>query len=49
MAAASFRPVLFGVLMALAAGGFAQAQTLQRPPVGGIGSPPDAMIFYVAH
>ena len=27
----------------------AQAQTPQRPPVGGIGSPPDAMIFYVAH
>ena len=26
----------------------AQAQTPQRPPVGGIGSPPDAMIFYVA-
>ena len=25
-----------------------QAQA-QRPPVGGIGSPPDAMIFYVAH
>ena len=26
-----------------------RAQPLQRPPVGGIGSPPDAMIFYVAH
>ena len=25
------------------------AQDPQRPPVGGIGSPPDAMIFYVAH
>ena len=49
MAAASLRPILFGGLMALAAAGFAQAQTLQRPAVGGIGSPPDAMIFYVAH
>jgi hypothetical protein len=48
MAAASVRPIIFGGLMALAAAGFAQAQTLQRPPVGGIGSPPDAMIFYVA-
>jgi hypothetical protein len=35
-------------LIGLAAG-FAQAQTPQRPPVGGFGSPPDAMIFYVAH
>ena len=25
-----------------------QAQTPQRPAIGGIGSPPDAMIFYVA-
>ncbi len=48
MAAASFRAILFG-LMALTAAGFAQAQAPQRPPVGGIGSPLDAMIFYVAH
>jgi hypothetical protein len=49
MNAASVRPVLLGALMAVAAAGFAQAQTPQRPPVGGIGSPTDAMIFYVAH
>jgi hypothetical protein len=48
MGAASVRPIIFGGLMALAAAGFVQAQTPQRPPVGGIGSPPDAMIFYVA-
>jgi hypothetical protein len=35
-------------LIGLAAG-FAQAQTPPRPPVGGFGSPADAMIFYVAH
>src|SRR5579862_7147040 len=27
----------------------ASAQTTTRPPVGGFVSPPDAMIFYVAH
>jgi hypothetical protein len=48
MGAVSVRPILFGGLMALAAIGLAQAQTLPRPAVGGIGSPPDAMIFYVA-
>jgi hypothetical protein len=48
MGAASVRPIIFGGLMAVAAAGFAQAQTPQRPPVGGIGSPPDAVIFYVA-
>jgi len=36
------------LLMSLVAAGFAQAQTPARPPVGGFGSPPDAMIFYVA-
>ncbi len=44
----SVRPVVFGTLMALLAAGAAQSQTPERPPVGGIGSPPDAMIFYVA-
>jgi len=34
-------------LSALLAAGMAQAQT--RPPIGGIGQLPDAMIFYVAH
>jgi hypothetical protein len=37
--------VLLGI--ALLAAGTAQAQT--RPPIGGIGQAPDAMIFYVAH
>jgi len=32
----------------LLAASTAPAQT-ERPPVGGVGSPPDAMIFYVAH
>jgi hypothetical protein len=45
----SFRMKRFGGFMTLAAVGLAQAQTPQCPPIGGIGSPPDAMIFYVAH
>jgi hypothetical protein len=49
MGALSVRAVIFGGLMSLFAAGFAQAQVPQRPPAGGIGSPPDAMIFYVAH
>lgn len=40
--------VIVGGLMALIAAGAAQSQTPERPAVGGIGSPPDAMIFYVA-
>jgi len=54
MAALSLRTaILAGLiglvgLISLAAAEFVQAQTPQRPPVGGIGSPPDAMIFYVA-
>jgi hypothetical protein len=39
---------MLGGLIGLVAVGCAQAQTPQRPAVGGIGSPPDAMIFYVA-
>lgn len=42
------RTVLFGALAALVVAAAAPAQTPQRPPVGGIGSPPDAMIFYLA-
>jgi hypothetical protein len=38
--------IVSGVL-ALVAAGAVQAQ--QRPPIGAFGSPPDAMIFYVAH
>jgi hypothetical protein len=34
--------------MIFVAAGIAQPQTPQRPPIGGLGSPPDAMIFYVA-
>src|SRR5580704_19424047 len=49
MRASSIRAAVFGGLISIVAAGFAQAQTPQRPPVGGIASPPDAMIFYVAH
>ena len=42
-----FRGIVFGAVMLLAASA-ASAQG-PRPAVGGIGSPPDAMIFYVAH
>jgi hypothetical protein len=44
----SVAPIVFGGLMIFAAAGIAQPQTPARPPVGGFGSPPDAMIFYVA-
>jgi hypothetical protein len=47
MGALSVRAIILA-LMAFVAGGLVQAQT-QRPPVGGFGSPADAMIFYVAH
>jgi hypothetical protein len=46
MGASSVRAAILGGLIGLVAAGWAQAQ---RPPVGGIVSPPDAMIFYVAH
>jgi hypothetical protein len=49
MGALSVRIARLGGLATLLAAGLAGAQPLQRPPVGGIGSPPDAMIFYVAH
>ena len=42
-----FRNIAFGGLLLLTAAA-ASAQT-PRSPVGGIGSPPDAMIFYLAH
>jgi hypothetical protein len=48
MGALSVRAAIFGGLTSLVAAACAQAQTPQRPPVGGIGSPPDAMIFYAA-
>jgi hypothetical protein len=49
MSASLIRIAISGGLAGLIAGGLAYAQTPERPPVGGIGSPPDAMIFYVAH
>jgi hypothetical protein len=49
MDAASVRTAIFGGLITLVAANLAGAQTPERPAVGGIGSPPDAMIFYVAH
>src|SRR4051812_26943245 len=39
---------IFSAVVTAAAAGFALAQTPPRPPVGGIGQLPDAMIFYVA-
>jgi hypothetical protein len=42
------RAAMFGVLTSLVAAGLARGQT-PPAPVGGIASPPDAMIFYVAH
>src|SRR5450631_1734031 len=49
MGALALRTAIFGALMSFFATGLALAQTAQRPAIGGIGSPPDAMIFYVAH
>ncbi|MBR0817398.1 hypothetical protein [Bradyrhizobium liaoningense] len=41
------RTMIVNGVLALVAATAAQAQ--QRPPIGLYGSPPDAMIFYVAH
>jgi len=49
MGAWSVGAMIFGGLFSLVAAGGAAAQTTERPPVGGFGSPPNAMIFYVAH
>jgi hypothetical protein len=53
MGASSLRAFLLGALITLvtaaATGQTATGQTAARPPVGGIGELPDAMIFYVAH
>lgn len=43
----SLTAIVFAALIGFA--GVAQAQDPHRPAVGGIGSPVDAMIFYVAH
>lgn len=46
----SLRTIILSGLIGLEALGFAAAQTAPpRPPVGGIGELPGAMIFYVAH
>jgi hypothetical protein len=47
MRAWSFTAIVFAALLGFI--GVAQAQDPNRPAVGGIGSPIDAMIFYVAH
>jgi hypothetical protein len=49
MGAGSVRALLFGGLVTIVTTGFVAGQTPARPPIGGVGSPPDAMIFYVAH
>jgi hypothetical protein len=49
MGANSLGAFLLGGLVAAATVGAAHGQTSVRPPVGGFGSPGDAMIFYVAH
>ena len=46
--AVGIRAFLFGGLIAVITTGVAAGQTTTRPPVGGVGSPPDAIIFYVA-
>jgi hypothetical protein len=44
----SVNSIVFSAALTFVAASFAVAQTPQRPLVGGIGSPADAMIFYVA-
>lgn len=48
MSAMPARAAAFAVLLSLVTS-LAHAQTPPRPPIGGFGSLPDAMIFYVAH
>ena len=43
------RATIVGAVIGCMIGGCADAQTPSRPPIGDYGSPPDAMIFYVAH
>jgi hypothetical protein len=49
MGACSVPAFLLSGLITVATASFAAGQTTTRPAVGGVGSPPDAMIFYVAH
>jgi len=46
---AALRAFLVSALVAVATASSATGQTAMRPAVGGFGSAPDAMIFYVAH
>ncbi|MDI1266714.1 MAG: hypothetical protein PS018_25975 [bacterium] len=48
MRASFLRRIVFGAFILFVAAGGAQAQDPRRPAIGGIGSPVDAMIFYVA-
>lgn len=49
MGASLVRAFFFGALIMVVTAGAAIGQTTARPPIGGFGSPADAMIFYVAH
>jgi hypothetical protein len=49
MGGSSVRAFALSGLITVVTAGFAVGQTTERPPIGGYGSPPDAMIFYVAH
>ncbi len=49
MSESALRAFLLAALAAVANLSAATAQTTPRPPVGGFGSPADAMIFYAAH
>ena len=49
MSAWFVRASMVGALLGCITGGCADAQAPSRAPIGGFGSPPDAMIFYVAH
>jgi hypothetical protein len=49
MSGSSVRAFLFGGLITVITAAVAVGQTTAWPPIGDYGSPPDAMIFYVAH
>src|SRR5262245_10860807 len=49
MGAGAVRALLLGVIVTIVTTGIVAGQTPARPPIGGVGSPPDAMLFYVAH
>jgi hypothetical protein len=49
MSSISYRASLLAALLAFTFASPLSAQTTARPPVGGVNSSPDAMIFYAAH